>query len=316
MDEKEKRTVVIRRHERRADHDPRVGAYILIGIGLFFLLANLGIISGIIRLWPLIFIAIGAYLLWGRNTAPSELHHEHFSAPKENTEAARVKLNLSVGEAVVSPVADPTLLIDADVVYLGEVKFVAQGDGEKFVSLGQTSNFTTEWLNPANWFHGDVYRDLRWNVRLNPDVPTDLDVNGGAGRSEIDLSRFNLTGLDISNGVGEMVVTLPSRADHLDARVQVGVGRLDLTIPTGAALHATVKGGVGETNITVPVDAAVQVNARSGIGSLKISSRLQKVSGNGEGINPRGTWETPNFASAERQIVIDFDGGIGELNVR
>lgn len=312
----EKPTVTVRKSKDSSGGNPNMAAYILIGIGIFFLLGNLGIIAGILRLWPLIFVAIGIYLLMGRNNAPSELHHEHFSAPKGETQSARVKLNLSVGEASIAPVSDPTVLIEADVTSIGEVRFVAEGEADKFVSLGQTSNMSTEWLNPANWFHHDTYKDLRWTVGLNPDVPTNLDIQGGVGQARIDLSRFDLTGLEIASGVGEMNVTLPARAAHLAAEVRVGVGKLDLTIPSGTSVEATVKGGVGETNITLPMETAARVEASSGVGELKVTSRLQKISGTESGISPRGVWETPDFESAERKIVIHFDGGIGALRVR
>jgi cell wall-active antibiotic response 4TMS protein YvqF len=314
MDEKPK--VTVRKSKDISDGSPHLGAYILIGIGLFLLLANLGIITGILRLWPLLLIGIGAYLLYGQKSAPSEVRHEHFNAPLDNAQSARVKLDLSVGEATVGPVSDPAQLIDADVAYLGEVHFAADGGAEKFVSLGQTSHFAPEWFNPANWFGTNAYKDLRWTVGLNPTIPTDLDIHGGIGQSRIDLNRFALTALDVTSGLGEMDITLPAQSNPLEARLRVGVGKLDVTIPSGANLYATIKGGVGETHITLPADAAARVEASSGIGDLNMSSRFQKLNGNSSGISPRGVWETPNFDSAERKIVIHFEGGIGELRVR
>ncbi len=314
MDEKAKVTVEKRKN---SDGNTPVAAYILIGVGVLFLLANLGIIGSILNLWPLVLIGLGAYIIYGKDKAPSEVHHDHFSAPLDAAQSARVKLDLSIGETTIVPVSNPDLLVDADVAYMGEVRFAAEGNGEKRVTLGQTSRVSNEWFNPANWFSGrNSYKDLRWDIGLNPNVPTDLDIRGGVGQSNIDLSRFDLTALDITSGVGEMNVTLPSRADDLEARLQVGVGKLDLTIPSGASLHAAVKGGVGETVINLPADAAARVEARSGIGELNIGSRLQKLSGSSSGISPNGVWQTPDFENAERQIVIHFDGGIGELRVR
>lgn len=305
------------RKSKDFDSNPNKAAYILIGIGVLFLLANLGVISGILHLWPLLLIGIGAYILYGQKNAPSELHHEHFSAPLDDAQSARVKLDLSIGESTIVPVSNPDVLIDADVAYMGDMRFSAEGGSEKVVTLGQPSRISSDWLNPANWFRGhNGYKDLRWDIGLNPTIPTDLDIRGGVGQSRIDLSRFNLTALDINSGVGEMEVTLPEQAQGLEARVRVGIGKLDLTIPSGASVHAAVKGGVGETRINLPPNAAARVEASSGIGELDISSRLQKVSGNSSGIGPKGVWQTPDFDSAEQQILIHFDGGIGELKVR
>ena len=302
--------------KRSEGRNPNTGAMILIGIGVLFLLANLGILSGIGRLWPLVLVGIGAWMLMGRGQNAS-IRREHFSAPVSGASSAHVKLALPVGESTISSLDDPNTLIDADMVFLGEMNFVAQGETEKFVSLSQTRDAWVNWMNPANWNWNqrDGYHST---IRLNTAVPTDLDIQGGVGQSRIDLSKLHLNGLSVSSGLGELDLTLPATGDSLNAHIQVGVGELDLIVPAGAAVNAQIKGGVGETNISLPADAAVRVEASSGVGDVKIAPRLQKVSGeNGNfSLGKSGVWETPNFSSASRQIVIHYEGGIGELKVR
>jgi hypothetical protein len=195
---------------------------------------------------------------------------------------------------------------------------VAQGEAEKFVSLGQTSGFATEWLNPANWFHGDAYRNLRWDIGLTPHAPLDLDIHGGVGKSALDLRELNLSALDVTGGVGQIELTLPTRLDKLEARVQIGVGHMIVNVPAAGALNAHIKGGVGATHIQLPPDASVRIEASSGVGNLNLAARFQRVSGDesGFGLGQRGVWETAGFSSADRQIVIYFDGSVGELRVR
>jgi hypothetical protein len=300
---------------KRGASQPSTGALILIGIGLFLLLANLGIIAGIGRLWPLILVVVGLWLLFGRSQTLT-VRRDRFTEPVGGATSARIKLNLSVGEAAITAGSDHSLLLDADVSYLGDIQFVAQGEAEKFISLAQTGGFSMDWLNPANWFGGNTYRDLRWNIALNPDVPLRLDIHGGVGKSRIDLSRLRLSGLEISGGVGEADITLPAQSGRLDARVEVSVGKVDLTIPPGASVNAHVKGGVGETVITTPADAAVRLVAHAGIGDVSVPSRFQRISGDDHGIGKSGTWETPGFASADQRIEITFDGSVGQLRIR
>lgn len=245
------------------------------------------------------------------------MRREHFSAAVGNATSARVKLALPIGESTISSLDDPNTLIDADVAFLGEMDFVAQGETEKFVSLSQTGDSWVNWINPANWIWSE--RDnYRSTIRLNSAVSTDLDIQGGVGKSTIDLSKLHLTGLEVAGGLGEVNLTLPPNGNAYDARIRGGVGRLDVTIPSGAAVNAHVKSGVGETDITLPVDAAVHIEASSGVGDLNIASRLQKVSGDDSnfGLGKKGVWETPNFNSASRQISIRFEGGVGGLTVR
>ncbi|MEZ4669492.1 MAG: hypothetical protein R3E39_16420 [Anaerolineae bacterium] len=208
-------------------------------------------------------------------------------------------------------------MIDADMTFLGEMNFVAQGDGQKFVSLSQSSDSWVNWMNPANW-NWDNRADYHSTIGLNTNVPTALDIQGGVGKSNIDLSQLKLSSLEVNGGVGEVNLTLPANSDNLDARIQVGVGRIDLTIPSGAAVNAHVKGGVGETEITLPADSATRIEASSGVGDIKIPSRLQKVSGDDGafGFGKDGVWETPDFATSARKIVIHYDGGVGQLKVR
>ncbi|HKV27654.1 MAG TPA: DUF5668 domain-containing protein [Candidatus Acidoferrales bacterium] len=50
-----------------------VGAYVLIGLGIFFLLGTLDILNSIFiwRFWPLALVAVGVLLIWKRNRVPS-----------------------------------------------------------------------------------------------------------------------------------------------------------------------------------------------------------------------------------------------------
>jgi hypothetical protein len=310
-------TVKIKRGEQPPPQSNNVWALLLIGAGVILLLGNLGILAGIGRLWPLLLVGVGAWLLINRDNPPLQLRHERYTAPVDGAVATRVKLNLSVGENSIHSLPDEQMLVDADLTFLGDVQFVAQGEAQKFVSLGQTGGFSMEWINPANWFQGDQYRNLRWDIGLNKTVPLDLDIHGGVGRSRVDLSDLNLNSLDIGGGVGELVVTLPAQANRLDARLRVGVGKLDLTIPTGASADIEVKGGVGSTTISTPANAAVRLVADSGIGDVKVTPRMTRISGDQSEFNigKSGTWETPGFADAAQQIVIRYNGGVGELRV-
>lgn len=49
----------------KKDHGRYTGGFILIGLGLIFLLSNLNLIPGLHRTWPLFLIVIGAALVFG-----------------------------------------------------------------------------------------------------------------------------------------------------------------------------------------------------------------------------------------------------------
>lgn len=263
-----------------------------------------------------------------------EIKHGEFSEPVGDATSARVRIDFSVGETTITALQTSENLIEADLTYVGDIELKATGEQEKVVHLSQTAG-AAEWFRSAVGWIGSGQR-LRWDIGLTPNIPLNLDLHGGAGRSQLDMSRLQLTGLNVgagagefslqlppgkysarySGGVGRSTIGVPSGAD-VDLMVSSGAGEINLNISDGVALNARISGGVGQTNVSVPANAAVRLEAHAGIGSIKAGARLQRVAGgSGELWEKGGVWETPDFATAERKIVIRFDGGVGELNVR
>ncbi len=258
----------------------------------------------------------------------------HFSEPLGEATSARVRVDFSVGESTVTALNTSENLIEADLTYVGEIELHATGDQEKVVHLGQAAG-AAEWFRSALGWFGSGQR-LRWDVALTPKIPLNLDLHGGAGRSNLDLSALQVTGLNVSSGAGEFTVNLPSGT--YNARYSGGVGRSSLTVPSGAdvdlnvssgagevnleidegaAVNARISGGVGQCNIQVPSGAAVRLEARTGLGSIKAGPQFARISASGGDFwDKGGVWQTANFEGAERKIVIRFDGGVGELNIR
>lgn len=292
----------------------RTGAYILIGIGVLFLLVNVLDISWG-RLWPLMLVILGLYLLFGRNSIGSPAKTGYFSAPLAGTKSARVNLHLSVGEANVKPLTASDKLIDAEVHYVGEIDFSVSGEEEKIVTLQQTSDSGLQWINPATWFAN--FDGLPWYVGLNPDVPLDLNISGGAGRSELSLRGLNVTNLRLQGGVGQMNLSLPAAVEGYDVQIQGGVGETRLDLPVNTTSGIKIQGGVGQIIINTPSDIALRLRSRGGIGSVSVPSRFIRTAG-GDGdfdLGKTGTWETPNFEAAAHKIEIDYEGGVGSLRL-
>ena len=99
-----------------------------------------------------------------------------------------------------------------------------------------------------------------------------------------------------------------------DKTYEMGVGRLsvDLTavaIPSGeTAVRAWV--GVGSLQIRLPSALAVDIEAAAGMGALNILG--QKSEGFGRELRVT----SPEYAQAERRVRLDLDVGIGEIVVR
>jgi hypothetical protein len=252
-------------------------------------------------------------------TILTEVKQEQFVNPLENATKATLKLGLPIAETTISRGDKHDLLIDADMQFVGEMKFAVTGDTEKVVMLSPTKDSWLGWLNPQNWIH-QSQNELRSYIRLTPRIPLALDVQGGVGESRLDLTGLNVTSVDMNGGIGEMDIILPADIPALKVGIQVGVGQVDLVIPPGTGEQAQIKGGVGETEIRLPPNAAVRIEARSGIGNLDIRyPGLKKISGD-EGflgfMGVDGVWETEGYSLATNPIHIRYEGGVGQLEVR
>lgn len=290
----------------------KILAYLLIGLGAIWLIGrviNLG------TLWPLILIGVGFLLLSGK-LRPGTTESHHFAAPREGVKAARVSLNLAVGDHRIGAADDLDTLIEADINHTANVAFAVEGEGpNREVRLGHTGNSWLSWINPANWFNrGD---GMRWDIFLNREVATDLIVSDGVGKTNMDLSEINLANFELSAGVGDVDVILPATGQRYRAIIKTGVGELDLHLEDNADADLDVKGGVGATNLHLPPSCGVRIQASMGIGEINVGKRFYQLDdSHTSGIGGGGVWETDGYEAAEHKIRISVTGGVGEVTIR
>jgi hypothetical protein len=314
---------------------------LLIGVGVIWLLGNLGIIPALnlwllLRMWPLILIVIGLDILIGRRSSlagaliglgalvvivavlvagprlglarDAEIRTERFVEPVGQAVSARIQLDLSSASTRVSALAGRENLIDAEITHMGEMDFRASGDREKTVSLGRRAG--TGWSFSFNGFN-----QQRWEIGLAPDLPLTLVVDGGSGSARLDLAGLNLSELNVERGSGSFTILLPESGEAYQARIEGGSGSLDLSLPAGTPLTLRLSGGSGGQSLALPSGAALRVEVRdSGSGEVRIPSDLDQVEG---GDGDEGVWETPNYGGALNPILIVVeDLGSGSVRIR
>ncbi len=88
-----------------------------------------------------------------------------------------------------------------------------------------------------------------WNLSLNDDVPLKLDIELGAGVSNLALGALNLEKLEVSGGAGKMIIDLTGTWDHdVDVDIDTGVGSLTLRLPEDFGVRIDVDLGIGKVN--------------------------------------------------------------------
>lgn len=245
----------------------------------------------------------------------TEIQMASYSEPVDGATSAEVDLRFSLGQMNIQPLVASDNLFEADVNYIGEMEFTVEGDAHKTLVLGQVNkNPVTNTVKQAIGSIGK-HHDLRWDVRLSPDVLLALKLSSGLGKNTCDLSGLNLTSFEFNGGTGETMISLPPSDIGYAATFREGVGETRIDLPEHTTLDVEIKSGVGEVKVHVPGSAAVRVHVKNGIGDATIPRHFVKLEEKGEFVSTNGIWETPGFDEAEHQITIDYNGGIGSFSI-
>ena len=240
-----------------------------------------------------------------------EVKSAELAAPRAGAASARVEVDFSVGKASLSALAaESENLFEAQINYIGEYEFEISGGDERVVSLRQKGRFP----RGIGRIIGDK-KDLCWDIALAPDIPCRLRMKGGIGETDIDLSNLLVDAVKLETGMGKVALTLPAQDKTFEASIDGGVGQTDVVIPAGSGGTLDINGGVGEVTITVAADAAVRLMADAGIAKVNLPTSFNRVKGGEHFVGVSGVWESANFAEAETQIIIDYDGGVGSFSL-
>jgi len=316
---------------------------LLVGVGVIWLLRNLGIIqafnlAAIFKLWPLLLIILGIDIIFSRRypwigaimglvavagivglliyspnlgvTTTQTTKTESFSEPIENTASAIYYFDTASSPVEINALSTQDAnLIQADITHRGTLRFDVSGSDQKTVRV-------SEDFDNTNWFYWDLSLDqLKWDVGISPDVPTEIKLNGGSGSIKMDLSNVQLTSLTTDFGSGASTIDLPAAEDAYQADIESGSGSVSINIPDKAALTMTLDTGSGATSIDLPSDAALRVEIMDeGSGSLSLPDGLVKSPDSSS--FSIGAWQTEGYDKADHKIEIKILGqGSGSISI-
>jgi len=328
-------------HKKNVSYRSVFWPIILIGVGLVWLLSNLGIIPReslwlLINMWPVLLVLAGLDLIFARSipiigvllglgvlilvvcvllggldlgidTMP-EVKQEAFEVSAEGVTAADIELNLSTQPVKVFALAESDKLIEARIGHFGMIDFSAKGTEIKRVILHQTA--FPDWFSLALPIPGE---ELDWEIALNPDIPTALEIDCSTGSAGLDLEGLSLTDLKLDMSTGNVHLNLPASSDAYTVYIDGSTGTLNLRLPADTGLSLRIDGSSGAMTIILPEGAAVQVRVNdSGAGSVSLPDGFTHVSGFAG--QDAGVWETADYENAAYQISITIsDLGSGDI---
>lgn len=257
----------------------------LIAFAAAFLLANLGLVEwdmwGVLaKLWPLFLVAIGLDVLALSRFRQQTGHTEEIFLATEDAASARIKIEMGLGRMQLRAGQSGSALVSGS-AQLGPDEGLRQSvrlhKGEARVNLEQAAPwhyfFTGGWLSQR-----------RWELNLNPALPTRLDIDGGLGERNLDLRALNLTRLDVDGGIGALTLTLPAQGQ----------------------LQAKIAGGIGDKTIFIPAGVGARIQIESGLGSRQLRGAFSQQ-GN--------VYVTPDAGQAPDRLDLRIDHGLGSLTI-
>ena len=289
-----------------------LGPVILVALGTILLLNTLGTLDwdvwwDIVRLWPLLLIAIGLDLLIGRRsiwgglvvallvvgvlagavwlsqsgTAPSGMTGQPIEQPLGEATQAEVSLAPAIGELRLKALPEAANLVEGT-VYREEGEEVE----EDFSTQGNRATYTLKSGEMA-WvpFGGQAGQRL-WDLGLSPGVPLTLKVSSGVGANKLDLSGLTLDELTVNTGVGRTVVTLPAES----------------------SFSANISQGIGELVIVVPEGLGVRIKTSTALAARDLPADFVSA---GENV-----YRSPGYSTAEQRVDLEAGIAIGKLTVR
>lgn len=287
------------------------GATVVTGLGVIFLLGNLNYLtfSGwdlILRLWPVILVAVGLDIIIGRRRPWSAaigvlvglivtagifwlIVNSSFSTGyKADTVSFNLGQAQTVNGTISMPVGRLSLKggVEGNQLLSGSLKLNSSDNFSRDLSVsGSTATFNLEGRGYTGFvpFSNSAGQE-EWTLQLSPTPSYALQVKLAVGESSLDLSGLKVT----------------------DLSVQTAVGKTSLTLPASGPLTGRIEAAIGETVIYLPKGAPVQIHFNRALTSTSQPADFT-VSG--------GTVTSPSYTPANG-INLTVNEAIGAINVR
>ncbi len=222
---------------------------VLVILGVLFLLANTGVLDNVSWdvIWPVILIAVGAWLIVARIGPGGSLADVNSSEPLDGL--ARGRLEIAVGAA----------RLDVRTAALGNQLYrvhIDHAGSPPEVRLDRAAG-TLRISQSLGWFPG--MRRMKVEAQLSDSIPWDLSCSTGVIRGDFDLSTATLSGFECKTGASRVDLRLPAPKGQVPIRVEGGALTVDLIRPAASAVKVQVSAGA----VQLKADGARQ----DGIGS-------------------------------------------------
>jgi len=193
----------------------------------------------------------------------------------DDAEYATLELEAAAGTYIVDGISDQLV----DFKYIGD-------SGSYFITTTGDDNSQHVHIGPEQRRNQyNLYRSHEVEIKMNPEVVWDLDVDAGAADIRMDLSPFIINELTIDGGATSIEIKFGTRSEDI---------------------YVDIETGVSSVKLLVPKEVACEVTSDSFLVSRELPG-FDKVS--------KSTYVSPNFSDASKNITVQFNSGISSLRV-
>jgi len=292
------------------------GALIIV-LGLALFLSNFEVLNVdwhfVFRLWPILLVfggisvlvsnsklkavlyAITAVLVlvwflsvasvgWGdfrgifhRGYGPA--HHQEFSQNLEKgTRHGVLSLKSGAGSFYLKDTTDGLFEANTE-SNIGSYSLNAEKDGST-----EKLDLNFEGNSDNHWRFGGTKNEV--DLKLNPKVDWELDMDVGACSTDFDFTPFAVTSVDIKGGASKFKVKLGDKADSTNISINTGASSVTLYVPEGSGCQVRDNAKLSSKSFPDFVEAGDDL------------------------------FKTPDFDNCKKKIFVDIDAGVSSIKIR
>ncbi len=285
--------------------DKIVGGLFLIGLGILFLLLNLGIISwsivgNIFQLWPLILVVIGINIIAKNNAIVKVItwllfliifigygylysggislnNNGHTMNSSKLAETATGKVNIDFGGAKLDIGSVNRNLIEANANHNNVRPQIKYSNDNSHVTIDlKTEKDIIKFGNNT----------LDYNIRLNNQIVWDIEADLGAVSGKLDLTELKVARLNMNLGASNLRIYLGDKHTSTDMKIDAGASNIELIIPEALGMKVKVDGMISKTSL-------------NRLGWQQVNDY----------------YISPNYEDAVSKAVVIIDLGVGKLDI-
>lgn len=282
---------------------------LLVAGGVLLLLGNLGVIDvnwgGILRLWPLLIVAVGLSILASAHWVWKILsglfilgtlflvvwigagfYSPDTSSQSSQSASVKAERNIDSAEVTLEAGASSLAINSSNTSRIVEASLRGENSRieEKSRRSGSVQKVTLFNETEGAWWPGNWSSD--WDVTLSERLPLKLTVDAGASSIDADLSQVKLTDLVVDSGASTATITLGNRVRTTNVTLDAGASTSTLRIPKSSGIKATFDGGLSSRNIV------------------------------GLEEQQDGTFQTKDFDKATHKVIIEVEGGLSSFTLK